>query len=87
MFRIIVGCYEQLVIGYTVTSKKTNNELQMEPYFSDHSQTGCIKCLAAGSRYIASGSSDETICLYDMHLGEELGCLQVPSLLCSLGRM
>ncbi|XP_078489173.1 p21-activated protein kinase-interacting protein 1-like [Ciona intestinalis] len=79
MFKIVVGCYEQLVIGYTVNIKKGEDEdltFTYETSFTDHAQTGCIKCLSSGKSYVAAGSTDETICLYDLNEGKELGFLQ-----------
>ncbi|CAK8674313.1 unnamed protein product [Clavelina lepadiformis] len=78
MFKIVAGCYEQLVLGYEVISQKTTNEdleLSWKSAFTDHSQQGCIKCVASNDTFVATGSSDETICLYDLQLDQELGSL------------
>nr|CAB3264637.1 p21-activated protein kinase-interacting protein 1-like [Phallusia mammillata] len=76
MLKIVVGCYEQIVLGYTIKPGSDGESLESSPYFTDHSQKGCIKCASAGGRYVATGSTDETICLYDMQKGTELGTLQ-----------
>lgn len=77
MLKIVTGCYEQLVMGFTIQLGNGEKGLEYSSDFTDHSQTGCIKCVAAGSRYVATGSTDETICLYDMLEDLELGTLQV----------
>uniref|UniRef100_H2Z4Q6 Uncharacterized protein n=1 Tax=Ciona savignyi TaxID=51511 RepID=H2Z4Q6_CIOSA len=79
MFKVIAGCYEQLLMGYVVKVNKNEDEkisLTYKSSFTDHAQVGCIKCLSTGQAYIASGSTDETICLYDLEIDKELGCLQ-----------
>ena len=83
MFKIIVGCYEQFLLGYKVNIVKesdndeSNFALQFQREFSDHSNLGCIKCVASNDVLVASGSSDESITLYDMKTSCDLGPLQV----------
>ncbi|XP_039247509.2 p21-activated protein kinase-interacting protein 1-like [Styela clava] len=76
MLKIIVGCYEQMLLGYSVTKDKEKDVLKSELLFTDHSHSGCIKTVACGSSYLASGSSDEAIFLFDMTDDKEVGSIQ-----------
>lgn len=69
---VIVGTYEGPIISYTV---KLGDDITLEPQFIEKSHSGCVKCLACNGRYLASGSSDETIRLLDLHKRCELGAL------------
>jgi len=81
MFKVIVGCYEQIVLGYTVliniSDKEDNIFLQYEQQFSDHSHLGCIRCIASNNFVVASGSTDESLSLFNMKSNTDLGPLQV----------
>ena len=79
MFKVVVGCYEQIVIGYNVTIDSTEKGffLSQERQFSDHSHFGCVKCVASNDLLVVSGSSDESLSLYNMKTNSDLGPLQV----------
>lgn len=48
----------------------------MEATFSDHSHTGSIRAVAINEDgFLASGSSDETIRLFNLKKNTEVGCL------------
>ena len=48
----------------------------LETSFTDHSHTGCVKAVAISKRGIlASGSSDETIKLFNLRKRREIGTL------------
>lgn len=78
MFKLIVGCYEQMLLGYSVTKTKDSDsgELDADLIFTDHSHTGCIKTVACGSTFLASGATDETIYLFDLMKNNEVGSIQ-----------
>ncbi|KAL1920957.1 uncharacterized protein VTP21DRAFT_11592 [Calcarisporiella thermophila] len=77
-FRIVAGCYERIlygVDGYWQTNEDDALTLKLEPIFIFPAHTGCLKSLAIGGQYLASGSSDEQIRLYNLRLRKELGTL------------
>ena len=43
--------------------------------FADHSHQASVRSVCAGGKYLASGSADETITLYDMKNRKESGKL------------
>ena len=81
MFKVVVGCYEQIVLGYSVAIKEKDNGksffLQHEQQFSDHSHLGCIRCVASNNLLVVSGSTDESMSIFNMKMNTDLGPLQV----------
>ncbi|CAG8539753.1 8898_t:CDS:2 [Ambispora gerdemannii] len=76
-FRVIAGSYERILYGIDAKWIKSNEEskLHLEPIFIFPAHIGCIKTVAVGGRYLASGSTDEIIKLYDLKKTKELGSL------------
>ncbi|KAK3577574.1 hypothetical protein CHS0354_026539 [Potamilus streckersoni] len=71
---IVVGTYDEILLGYNVVL--VGESYQLEQVFSDHSHTGCIKTLAVSQKdVLASGSTDETIHLFNLRKLRELGTL------------
>lgn len=68
---IIVGTYEELLIGYRVKNK--DDSYFLEQSFTNHSHCGSVRSVASRDRYLASGSSDETIKLFNMKTRCEIG--------------
>ncbi|RXM36983.1 p21-activated protein kinase-interacting protein 1-like [Acipenser ruthenus] len=70
---LIAGCYEQIVFGYRVQTgeKKWTSDAD----FSHHAHTASLSAVAVNDRYIATGSKDETIQLYDIKKRVEYGSL------------
>ena len=79
MFKIIVGCYEQFIIGYTVNITQNNGKLSLksERQFCDHTHLGCVKCVASNNTFVVSGSTDEAINIFNMKVNCDYGPLQV----------
>ncbi|PIK38380.1 putative p21-activated protein kinase-interacting protein 1-like isoform X1 [Apostichopus japonicus] len=75
--RIIAGCYERTILGYDVVELEDNSEEEYElrPTFTDNSHTGCIKVLACNNTFLASGSTDETVHLYNLATNTDVGSL------------
>jgi len=74
---VIVGSYNQVVFGFNFV-KKSADEKEIwlfEPRFTDQGHAGSVKTVAVGARYLASGSTDETIRLFDLKKHIELGVL------------
>lgn len=78
MLKLIVGCYEQMLLGYSITKNNDSDSLELEAdlIFTDHSHTGCIKTVACCSTFLASGATDETIYLFDLMENKEVGSIQ-----------
>ncbi|KAG0167576.1 hypothetical protein DFQ28_011592 [Apophysomyces sp. BC1034] len=81
-FRIIAGSYERVLYGINanwITSEKEKDtqtyKLELEPIFIVPAHTGCIRTVAVGRNFLASGSTDEIIRLYDVKKRKEYGSL------------
>lgn len=62
-----------MLLGYNI--REVKGEFQVEPAFTDHTHTGCIKTIASTETVLASGSTDERICLFNIKTNEEMGIL------------
>ncbi|KAI9315402.1 WD40-repeat-containing domain protein [Dichotomocladium elegans] len=76
-FRIITGTYERILYGINAFWEKSEEGLKvrLEPVFIVPAHTGCIRTVAVGGQYLASGSTDEIIRLYDVKKRKEFGSL------------
>ncbi|KAJ1679772.1 60s ribosome biogenesis protein mak11 [Spiromyces aspiralis] len=75
---VVAGTYERLLYGLTgkwAESDNDNAKIDLEPVFIMPAHTGCVKTLSIGGRYLATGSTDETIKLFDVKKLRELGSL------------
>ncbi|KAH3696876.1 hypothetical protein DPMN_084356 [Dreissena polymorpha] len=71
---IVVGTYDDVVLGYRVVN--VAEDVQIEASFTDNCHSGCVKCIAASEKGIlATGSTDETIRLLNLRKMRELGSL------------
>ncbi|XP_051543170.1 p21-activated protein kinase-interacting protein 1-like [Myxocyprinus asiaticus] len=70
---LVAGCYEQIVFGYHVCEGE--EEWTLEPKFTHHAHTASLTAVASNNQFIATGSKDETIQLYDMSKKTEHGAL------------
>lgn len=50
-------------------------QVRLEPVFIIPAHTGCIRTVAIGGHFLASGSTDEIIRLYDVKKRKEYGSL------------
>ncbi|KAG0253004.1 p21-activated protein kinase-interacting protein 1-like protein [Mortierella polycephala] len=73
-FRIVVGTYENILYGVDAYWSE-DMTLRLSPIFIFAAHIGCIKSLAIGGHFLASGSTDEKIQLYDLKRRKELGAL------------
>ncbi|KAI9595908.1 WD40-repeat-containing domain protein [Syncephalis fuscata] len=62
-------------VSATESKDKDNTKLRFEPVFAFPAHIGCLKAIGAGGNYLASGSTDELIKLYDLKNRKELGTL------------
>ncbi|XP_066435453.1 p21-activated protein kinase-interacting protein 1 isoform X2 [Eleutherodactylus coqui] len=68
---LLCGCYEQVLFGYRVTPGEWTAAVD----FTSHSHTASLSVLAVNNRFVATGSKDETIHIYDMKKKVEHGTL------------
>ncbi|KAI8599504.1 WD40-repeat-containing domain protein [Dissophora ornata] len=73
-FRIVAGTYENILYGVDAYWNE-DMTLRLAPVFIFPAHIGCIKSLAIGSNFLASGSTDEKIQLYDLKRRKELGSM------------
>ncbi|XP_022090019.1 p21-activated protein kinase-interacting protein 1-like isoform X2 [Acanthaster planci] len=69
---LYAGCYERTTLGYVVNE---NAKFVIKAKFTDNSHIGYVKTLAASESFLATGSTDETIHLYNLVTNRELGTL------------
>ncbi|KAJ2536594.1 60s ribosome biogenesis protein mak11, partial [Coemansia sp. RSA 1933] len=67
------GTYERILYG--IEGRFAGERLTLNPRFIFPAHIGCIKSVSIGGRYLASGSTDEIIRLYDLKKRVELGSL------------
>lgn len=70
---VIAGCYEQILFGYRVD--RAGEAWTPVADFTHHAHTASLSVVAVSDRYIATGSKDETIYIYDMKKKVEHGAL------------
>ncbi|KAJ3037526.1 hypothetical protein HDV00_001639 [Rhizophlyctis rosea] len=70
-FRVVAGAYERILYGLDVTPTPAT----ITPAFMYPAHISCIKSLSTSPRYLATGSTDETVKLYDLRLRKEIGSL------------
>lgn len=74
MCEVIVGTYEEFLLGYKLL-KTDKDKYCFEQSFANHSHTRSVKCLAAHKKFLVSGSTDETVHVFNLKTRQELGAL------------
>jgi protein MAK11 len=80
-FKVIAGSYEKLLYGLegTVTLNETSKpQFHLKPIFIFPAHVSCIKSVAAspgGGKWLATGSADEIIKVWDLRRKKEIGGL------------
>ncbi|XP_012609037.1 p21-activated protein kinase-interacting protein 1 isoform X2 [Microcebus murinus] len=76
---LVAGCYEQVLFGFTVHPEPAaSGDLEKwSPVadFTHHAHTASLSAIAVNSRFVVTGSKDETIHIYDMKKKIEHGAL------------
>ncbi|XP_078395287.1 p21-activated protein kinase-interacting protein 1-like isoform X2 [Cetorhinus maximus] len=70
---LIGGSYEQIVFGYRI--KRPGQSWDPEPDFTHHAHGASLTTVAVNDQYVATGSKDETIQLYNMKKKIDQGSL------------
>jgi protein MAK11 len=83
-FKIIAGSYEKLLYGLegTVTTSESDQDSEysfnLKPMFIFPAHVSCIKAVAAsptGGKWLATGSADEIVKVWDLRRRKEIGGL------------
>ncbi|KAJ7542683.1 hypothetical protein O6H91_09G006600 [Diphasiastrum complanatum] len=69
--KIVAGSYERFLWGWQVKQKSE----KLQPAFSYPAHLGPIKCIAASGGVLVTGSSDDTIKVFDLHAHRDMGSL------------
>ncbi|XP_023613159.1 p21-activated protein kinase-interacting protein 1 isoform X3 [Myotis lucifugus] len=77
---LVAGCYEQVLFGFSVHPEpKASGDHQQKwtpvADFTHHAHTASLSAVAANSRFVVTGSKDETIHIYDMKKKIDHGAL------------
>ncbi|KAI8074702.1 WD40-repeat-containing domain protein [Gongronella butleri] len=73
-FRIITGTYERILYGINA-NWTDDKKLKLAPVFIVPAHTGLIRTVGVGGQFLASGSTDEIIRLYNIKKRKEYGFL------------
>lgn len=82
-FKVIAGSYEKLLYGLEGTVTTTDDDdssyvFNLKPIFIFPAHVSCIKCIAAspsGGKWLATGSADEIVKVWDLRRRKEIGGL------------
>ncbi|OXB84540.1 UNVERIFIED_CONTAM: hypothetical protein H355_008016 [Colinus virginianus] len=69
---LVAGCYEQVLLGFAA---RPGEPWTVDPDFTHHAHTASLSAVAVNSKYVVTGSRDETIQIYDMRKKVEHGAL------------
>lgn len=80
-FKVVAGSYEKLLYGLdgTITvDDQSNLHFHLKPVFIFPAHVSCIKAVAAspqGGKWLATGSADEIVKVWDLRRKKEIGGL------------
>ncbi|KAH7910234.1 WD40-repeat-containing domain protein [Hygrophoropsis aurantiaca] len=79
-FKVVAGSYEKLLYGLegTVTCEGSDYQFHLNPIFIFPAHVSCIKAVAAspnGGKWLATGSADEIVKVWDLRRRKEIGGL------------
>ncbi|TFK29589.1 WD40 repeat-like protein [Coprinopsis marcescibilis] len=80
-FKIVAGSYEKLLYGFggsTSVDKEGKLQFKIKPIFIFPAHVSCIKAVAAsphGGKWLATGSTDEIIKIWDLRRRKEVGSI------------
>jgi WD40 repeat protein len=80
-FKVVAGSYEKLLYGFEgsfVSDGSAAPELKLKPIFIFPAHVSCVKAVATspqGGKWLATGSADEIIKVWDLRRRKEIGGL------------
>ncbi|XP_004695513.1 PREDICTED: p21-activated protein kinase-interacting protein 1 [Condylura cristata] len=76
---LLAGCYEQVLFGFSVRAEPAADggpgKWTPAADFTHHAHTASLSAVAVNSRFVVTGSKDETIHIYDMRKKVDHGAL------------
>ncbi|XP_028404624.1 p21-activated protein kinase-interacting protein 1-like isoform X2 [Dendronephthya gigantea] len=72
---VIVGMYDESLCALRLCCEDDEQNYKFEAAFSDHGHGGCVKTVACNEKILASGSTDETVRLFELKQRVEIGRL------------
>ncbi|XP_037374753.1 p21-activated protein kinase-interacting protein 1 isoform X2 [Talpa occidentalis] len=76
---LLAGCYEQVLFGFSVRAEPAADggpaKWTAAADFTHHAHTASLSAVAVNSRFVVTGSKDETIHIYDMRKKVDHGAL------------
>ncbi|XP_029799576.1 p21-activated protein kinase-interacting protein 1 [Suricata suricatta] len=77
---LVAGCYEQVLFGFAVRPEPAASGDHEQKWtsvadFTHHAHTASLSAVAVNSRFVVTGSKDETIHIYDMKKKVDHGAL------------
>ncbi|KAF8794262.1 p21-activated protein kinase-interacting protein 1-like [Argiope bruennichi] len=73
LLEIVIGTYEKYLLGYKL--EMNQDQFALRPSFATEAHLLPVKCIASSEKYLASGSVDEAIRLFNMKTRKEIGAL------------
>ncbi|KAH7923711.1 WD40 repeat-like protein [Leucogyrophana mollusca] len=79
-FKVVAGSYEKLLYGLegSITCEDSGYQFHLNPIFIFPAHVSCIKAVAAspnGGKWLATGSADEIVKVWDLRRRKEIGGL------------
>ncbi|ORX33564.1 WD40-repeat-containing domain protein [Kockovaella imperatae] len=76
-FIIVAGSYEKLLYGIEGSYSSSTREAELKPIFIFPAHLACVKAVAAspGGKWLATGSEDEFVKVWDLRRRKEVGSL------------
>ncbi|RWS04286.1 p21-activated protein kinase-interacting protein 1-like protein [Dinothrombium tinctorium] len=62
ILEVVIATYEEFLIGYKL--KQENDKYTFEQSFTNHAHTGSVRSISCSQKYLASGSTDESIRIF-----------------------
>uniref|UniRef100_A0A1L8DMY7 Putative p21-activated protein n=1 Tax=Nyssomyia neivai TaxID=330878 RepID=A0A1L8DMY7_9DIPT len=81
MFDVIVGTYEEFILGFTFQGTRTTDKPsgKLAKIFASHSHAASIRCLAGIGEFVCSGGADDKIFVYSLKTRQEVAILTAQS--------
>uniref|UniRef100_A0A1B0DIA6 Uncharacterized protein n=1 Tax=Phlebotomus papatasi TaxID=29031 RepID=A0A1B0DIA6_PHLPP len=80
LFNVIVGTYEEFLLGFTLQSTESDRlSGKLVKIFASHSHAASIRCVSGWGELVASGGADDKIFVYSLKTRQEIAILTVQS--------
>ncbi|XP_055682367.1 p21-activated protein kinase-interacting protein 1-like [Lutzomyia longipalpis] len=80
LFDVIVGTYEEFLLGFTLESTDPDKPSgKLSKIFASHSHAASIRCVSGCGEIVASGGADDKIFVYSLKTRQEIAILTIQS--------